>query len=158
MDAPAILEVFQTHNFLKHLKDWHRMRLAAGLQPFTAKPGEYLARQGEPAHRFYLIQEGHVKVSSRDGAEPGVPLQQVGPGEVVGWSWLVPPHRWRFDCRAVDRVQGVFFDGEWLREQCEADCELGYYVVKHLLAVLASRLEASRLARHEIAATASAGR
>jgi hypothetical protein len=69
----------------------------------------------------------------------------VKPGEVVGWSWLVPPHRWRFHCKASGAVRGLSFDASWLRDRCEKNHELGYHVLKELIGVLASRLAATRL-------------
>ena len=154
MSKQGLLGAFGTHAFLDCLSDQHLMRLASGVRPFKAAPGEFLGRDGEPTHAFYLIQSGHVEIGSHNGVHEFAALAAVGPGEVVGWSWLLPPHRWQFDCRAADPVQGLMFDAEWLRDQCECDHELGYHLLKHLLAVVASRLAATRLAvtRHERAA------
>jgi CRP-like cAMP-binding protein len=144
MTDQGILGTFAGHAFLRGLDDRHLMNLASGARPFTASAGKYLARQGEEATAFYLIQSGHVDIQARRSDGP-VTVQTVGPGEVVGWSWVIPPHRWQFDCRAADTVQGLSLDAEWLRDLCERDHELGYHLLKHLLAVVASRLAASRL-------------
>ena len=69
---------------------------------------------------------------------------------MVGWSWLLPPYEWHFDARAVDSVQGLLFDAAWLREQCEQDYELGYHLLKELLAVVTSRLGACRIRQLDI--------
>jgi CRP-like cAMP-binding protein len=143
MSSSSILQTFHSHAFLKDLSDRHLMILASGARPFTAAANEHLAREGTTATAFYLIQSGHVALCTRVANRGEVRLQTLGPGEVVGWSWLVPPYRWRFDCLALDAVQGIALDGTWLREQCECDHELGYQVLKHLLAVLASRLAAT---------------
>jgi len=143
MSSSSIVQTFHSHAFLKDLSDRHLMILASGARPFTAATDEYLGREGASATAFYLIQSGHVALCTRVANRGEVRLQTLGPGEVVGWSWLVPPHRWRFDCVALDAVQGIALDGAWLREQCERDHELGYQVFKHLLVVLASRLEAT---------------
>lgn len=157
MNTPAILDVFQSHPFLSSLKEWCRMRLASGVKPFAAAPGEYLAREGQPAHAFFLIQEGQIEIcTSEDGKE--AKLQTLGPGDVVGWSWIVPPHQWQFDCRAVGCVKGLCFNAAWLRDQCETDTELGYHVVKHLLSVIASRLAATRLLTKPLAQAAPSAR
>ena len=79
-----------------------------------------------------------------------MPIQTVGAGEVVGWSWLLPPYRWQFDARATSAVQGLVFDAAWLREQCEQDHELGYHLLWQLLVVVSSRLAASRVQRLDI--------
>jgi CRP-like cAMP-binding protein len=144
MTEPAILGAFASHGFIKGLSEHHRMRLATGVKPFRASVGEYLAREGEPAHAFYLIQEGHVAIGVQLSKNDAVPIQMIGPGEIVGWSWLLPPYRWQFDARATDGVHGLSFDGAWLRELCEQDYALGYHVLKQLLAVVTSRLVASR--------------
>src|SRR5208282_1310540 len=101
----------------------------AAAKPFRAASGEYLAREGEPAQAFYLIQSGHVGIGTHLGERGEVPIQTLGAGSVVGWSWLLPPHEWQFDARAVDTVEGLLLDAAWLREQCAQDHELGYHLL-----------------------------
>jgi CRP-like cAMP-binding protein len=145
MSEQGILGAFTSHAFLAGLSERHRLLLASGARPFTAAAGELLAREGEPAKAFYLVQAGHVALTLHTPDRGAVPIQTVGPGEIVGWSWLVPPHRWQFDCRAADPVQGLAFDAEWLREKCDQDYELGYPLLKQLVGVIANRLAATRL-------------
>src|SRR5438552_571778 len=134
MANEGILGTFASHDFFRRLGDRHLMLLASGAKPFSVAAGEYLFREGEPARAFYLIQSGHVEVGSQTANRGEAIVQTVGPGEVVGWSWLLPPHRWQFNSRAVDTVRGVAFDAEWLREKCEQDHELGYHLLTQLLA------------------------
>jgi CRP-like cAMP-binding protein len=133
------------HVFLDGLSERHQTRLAPGVKPFRAAPGEVLAREGEPAQALYLIQSGHVGIATHLGKGGVVPIQTLGPGDVLGWSWLLPPYLWEFDARAIDAVQGLRFDGAWLREQCEQDHDLGYHLLKQLLAVVSGRLAACRI-------------
>lgn len=58
-------------------------------------------------------------------------------------AWVLPPHRWHFDARATDEVRGIVFDAAWLRDQCEQNHELGYHLLKQLLAVVSGRLAAT---------------
>ncbi len=83
-----------------------------------------------------------LKQRREDGA--AIDIQTVLPGEVIGWSWIVPPHRWQFDAEALDDMTGIRFNAEWLRQKCEDNHDLGYCVLKHLLGVLANRLSATR--------------
>ncbi len=145
MSEEGLLGAFASHAFLHGLNPRHRMLLASGARPFTAAAGDLLAREGEEAKAFYLVQSGHVVLSTRPPGRGNVEVQTVGPGEVVGWSWLVPPHRWQFEARARDAVAGIVFDGEWLRDQCEKDHQLGYFLLKHLVTVLAGRLASTRM-------------
>jgi CRP/FNR family cyclic AMP-dependent transcriptional regulator len=140
-----IVDAFAQHEFLHGLSERHRMLLASGARPFTAKPGQVLANQGERAHAFFLIRSGHVALESMlSGCDDGLLIQTVGPGEIVGWSWLVPPHQWQFRCRAVDEVEGISFNAEWLRDLCERDESLGYHLLKQLVTVMAQRLAGAR--------------
>src|SRR5579885_1585512 len=115
MSSSSIIDLFAQHEFLSGLSERHRMLLASGARPFTAKAGHVLAQEGESTHAFFLIRAGHVALESMSpSGEDGRLIQTVGPGEVVGWSWLVAPHQWQFCCRAVDDVEGVSFNAEWL--------------------------------------------
>ena len=120
------------------------MLLASGARPFTAASGEPLAREGEAAKTFYLIQAGHVALDLHTPERGAFPIQTVGPGEVVGWSWLVPPHRWHFTCTASEPVSGLMFDAEWLRDRCEQNHELGYHLLREMIGSLAGQLVATQ--------------
>jgi CRP/FNR family transcriptional regulator, cyclic AMP receptor protein len=145
MTADARPAAFASHPFLSGLTEPRRVLLASCAKEFKAATGELLAREGEPAKIFYVIESGQVALLLHTPERGVVPIQTVGAGEVVGWSWLVPPHLWQFDCRATDAVQGLAFDGDWLRQKCEQDHELGYYLLKQLVSVIAKRLSATRL-------------
>ena len=108
-------------------------------------PGQYLFREGDPADRFYVIRFGRISVESDTlGRGPHV-LQTLGEGEVLGWSWLLPPHHWRFDGRAVELVRAIGLDGGCLRAKCDADPTLAYRLLLRFSGVLAKRLTAARL-------------
>jgi CRP/FNR family cyclic AMP-dependent transcriptional regulator len=143
MSETGLLGAFADHAFLNGLGPRHLMLLASGVKPVRFGAGEYLGRDGETAKAFYLIQSGQVALEMHAPGHGAVPVQTVGPGEVVGWSWLVAPHLWRFDCRAAETVQALAFDAEWLREKCEQDHELGYQLLKHLVTVMAARMTAT---------------
>lgn len=72
------------------------------------------------------------------------PIQTLGPGDVLGWSWLFPPYYWHFDARALEPTEAVFFHGTPLREECESDHDLGYELVKRMSAVMMRRRQATR--------------
>jgi CRP-like cAMP-binding protein len=145
MNESGILGIFQSHAFVAALSQRHQMILASGVKPFTAGKGDFLAKEGETAKSFFLLQEGHIAVDMhRPGKAGTATIHTTGPGEVIGWSWIVPAYRWQFDCRALDQVKGLAFDANWLREKCEQDHELGYHLLKQLVTVIASRLVATR--------------
>ena len=71
-------------------------------------------------------------------------IETLGGGEMLGWSWLIPPYRWRFDARAVEMTRAIALDGKCLRAKCEEDHELAYELVKEVASTLGQRLDATR--------------
>jgi CRP/FNR family cyclic AMP-dependent transcriptional regulator len=107
--------------------------------------GERLFREGEQANTFYLVRHGLVALDQDVPNRADVTVETVGPGEIVGWSWLLEPHRWHFTGRAVELVRAVQFDGACLRGKCEEDPALGYALLSRFAGVLVDRLQATRL-------------
>ena len=68
----------------------------------------------------------------------------IGAGEVLGWSWLIPPYQWHFDARAVEETDAIFFYGTALRARCEDDHDLGYELMLRVAAVVMLRLQSAR--------------
>ena len=67
------------------------------------RPGQHLFHEGEPADTFYVIRHGRVSLEVRAPAGSPVVVDSAHAEDVVGWSWLVPPHRWLFDARPPRR-------------------------------------------------------
>lgn len=105
----------------------------------------YLFREGEAADRFFLIREGRVALEVSVPDRGPVVVQTLGPGEVLGWSWLFPPYQWHLDARAVEPVHAFALDGVCIRGKCEQDHELGFELMRRFSHVLVSRLQATRL-------------
>ena len=106
--------------------------------------GESVCRQGDEANHFYLIRAGKVALEIPVPGRGTVTIQTLGDGEILGWSWLIPPYRWRFDARAVETTRAIAFDGRCLRSKCEEDPQLGYELLKRVVARFGERLDATR--------------
>jgi CRP-like cAMP-binding protein len=133
------------HPFLAGLAPAHQELVGgcARLARFSA--GELLCREGDSADTFYLVRRGHVSLDVHDPGRGAVVIETVGPGAVVGWSWLVPPYRWTFDARAKGPVAVVAIDGACLRQKADDDPALGYALLSRVATVLLARLQATRL-------------
>ena len=107
--------------------------------------GEQLFREGEPADTFCLVRHGEVSIEIWVPGRGAVRIDTRAEGEVVGWSWLLPPYRWHFDARALDTVRALAFDGECLRGKTTADHELGFELLSRFSAVLVEQIEQTRL-------------
>lgn len=108
------------------------------------RPGEPLFHEGEPADTFYVIRHGRIAIETRLPTGSVVLDTALG-DDVVGWSWLVPPHRWTFDARATEETSAIAFDGACLREKCRQDPALGYALLQRVVGVMSDRLRSARV-------------
>jgi CRP-like cAMP-binding protein len=108
------------------------------------KAGTVLLREGQAADVFYLIRRGVVSLEVHAPGRSPLQIETLDAGDVLGWSWLFPPYRWQLDGRAVRECSMIAFDGECLRDKCEADHELGYQLMKRFAANVVDRLQATR--------------
>lgn len=107
--------------------------------------GEHLFREGAEARKFYLIREGRVAVEVEPPVRKPIVLETLSAGEVLGWSWLVPPHRAAFAARAQTNVRVLSFDATCLLKRMEEQPELGFAILRRFVPVMAHRLSAARL-------------
>jgi len=106
---------------------------------------EMLFREGDEADVFYVVRHGRVALDMFVPARGPVTIETVDPGEVIGWSWLFPPHRWHFDAKALGLVRATKFDAACLRQKCEADTAFGYDLMGRFAQVMIERLQWTRL-------------
>jgi CRP/FNR family transcriptional regulator, cyclic AMP receptor protein len=109
------------------------------------EPDERLFKEGDPADAFYLVRHGLVALEQYVPNRGMLTVETVGPGEIAGWSWLVPPYRWQLSARAVEPVRAVEFDGACLRGKCADDPELGYRLLTHISGALVQVISSARL-------------
>jgi CRP-like cAMP-binding protein len=106
--------------------------------------GAVIFEEGSPANRFFLILTGRVVLSSEMEDRNVIPVQTLGPGDDLDWSWLFPPYSVHFTARALEPTTAIFFYGTRLREQCEQDHELGYQIMKRIAGVATQSLRATQ--------------
>jgi CRP-like cAMP-binding protein len=104
-----------------------------------------LFEDGGSANQFWLIQSGHISLDLHIPGEGPVVIETIGMGELLGWSWLIPPYRWAFGAVAATPVEAFEFNAPAVREACAADPGLGYEFSQRISRVLARRLQATRI-------------
>ena len=95
---------------------------------------------GDYADKFWLIRSGYVALDVLVPGEGRVVIGRVGLGELVGWSWLLPPYHWAFGAVSVTEVTAFQFDARAVRELCAADRELREELSSRLFRVVSGRL------------------
>lgn len=118
-------------------------RVAAFSQPVTFSARQLILEEGRAADQCWLIRSGHVALETRHPNSRSSTVQTLGPGDVLGWSCLIPPFEWRYDVLAEDAVTAFEIDAVRLREAVEQDCSLGYAILHRLVEVLADRLHSA---------------
>ena len=106
--------------------------------------GEYILREGQSADEFYLIQSGQAALEIYTPDRGVITVETIGAGDTLGWSWLIPPHQWRFDARAVGLTRVTAIDGKQLRQLCEKDQTLKSEMLIRVTQLIAHRLYATR--------------
>jgi CRP/FNR family cyclic AMP-dependent transcriptional regulator len=107
--------------------------------------GDLIFREGDEADSFYLIREGKVALELSAPGRGSLTVQTLEDGEILGYSWLISPHHWRFDGRAVTATRAIVLDGKCLRDKCEEDHKLGYELLNRVASILGHSLDATRL-------------
>lgn len=122
-----------------------RVAALAKLEIFAM--GEIVAEAGEPAERMYILQSGALQLMAEPRGRFSYVPEPVGymeirePGELIGWSSLVPPYLYTLTGLATKETTLVSIDGRALKALMDADHDLGYEIMKGVARVMRSRLD-----------------
>jgi len=142
---PEIDRALAGHAFFADLSEAHRGEVAACARFAGFDAGTALCREGDPADVLHVILAGRLALEYRSAAREPLVVATLGPGEVHGWSWLFPPHRWTCDARVVEPATLLEVDGARLRARCAEDPALGRELMLRFARLFSERLAATRL-------------
>lgn len=145
MEKEDLKTILSQHPFLHGLSPEHMETIVGCASNVRFPEGTNLINEGEIANTFFLIRTGRVALQTEIPGRGSIRIQTIGPGEVLGWSWLISPYRWHFGGIAVAETRAIALDGECLRTKCELDKAFGYEMLKRLAIVMERRLEATRV-------------
>jgi CRP-like cAMP-binding protein len=121
-----------------------RARLA-DLATLIAYPaGAVVIHEGAPVDSFGVVVDGRLAIRLNVPGRDVVTVLTVEPGDFIGWSALVPPHRATSTIVALEDTTVVTFDGPPLRAALDADPALAAAVLPRVLEAVARRLAATR--------------
>lgn len=129
---------------LWRLTPTERATVASAAHDVAFPAGAILMTEGRLAEGCWLIHTGRVALSTRVPGRGEVVLQSLGGGDVLGWSWLVPPQRWHLTATAIEPVSAVECDTTRLRALAERDPALGYHLALGFYELLLARLQSTR--------------
>ncbi len=92
-----------------------------------------------------IVLTGRVALRTLVPERGMVTILTVEPGDIVGWSAIVPPHRGTATSIAIEPVTLLDLPGERLRALLRSDYALAASVYPRVLQAVARRLSATRL-------------
>jgi len=145
MDRVTFFEAAAEAPFLGGLTVGERRRLADLARPLAVEPGTVLLREGSETTELGIVRTGRVALRLTVPMRGIHTILTVEPGDVFGWSALVPPFRSTSTAVATEPTTGVVFPARALREALDRDEELAAALYPRILRSVARRLEATRL-------------
>lgn len=142
--------LLRKHDFLREMSAEHAKVLVGCTSNVRFAAGDYLMHEGRQANVFYLLRAGRISLETNVPGRGPLEMESLGPGDVLGLSWLVPPYREHLDARALEPVVALAMDGKCLRDKCDADHDLGYAVLRRMFELAYHRLMRVRLQRLDL--------
>ena len=106
--------ILSAHPFFHDLPPQHIETVTGCISNVRFNAGKVIFDEGEEANHFYLIREGKVALRIHSERRGPLTILTLGAGDVLGWSWLFPPYRWKFSARTMrkparwPRMESVF--------------------------------------------------
>ncbi|MFD6225586.1 Crp/Fnr family transcriptional regulator [Streptomyces sp. NPDC060232] len=122
----------------------HRERLMAQAREVNFPENARIFDEGRRADSFWIVRSGTVTLEVPVAGRRPAQVENLGPGELVGWSWLFPPYVWQLSAEAMTPVRAYEFDAAAVRMLMDADPAFGSAVGHWVGRVLAMRLQQTR--------------
>ena len=110
----------------------------------TLESGQVLFRIGDDATHLYVIEHGAIELRMPmqvEGHDEDVSIEDCVAGHTLGWSTLVPPHRFTLKAMARQHTQLLAFPRDMLLPYFTSRPDVGYVVLRNIAAVLGQRLQ-----------------
>ena len=110
----------------------------------TVPSGGSLFKLGDPADRIFLVERGRIQLTlpmQVRGREEEILVEEKSPGQTVGWSALIPPHRFTLSARAPLTTEATALPRERLQQYLEGSPRTAYKISSNLALVIGRRLQ-----------------
>lgn len=144
MAMQDVLPLLERHPFSRDFQP-QQIRLLAGegrVLRFAAD--EVLFREGDPCSDFYLMLDGSLALEMVVG-DRVLRIQTLEAGDEFGVSSLIGERGTHFQVRALKPVVAMAFDSSRLLEACRDDPRFGFVLMRRLLRLVSSRLDATQV-------------
>jgi CRP/FNR family cyclic AMP-dependent transcriptional regulator len=141
----TFVDVLAGSPFLRGLAPQTRRRLAELARDRHAEAGEMLLREGADTEALGVVVTGRLALRLLVPGRGAMTVLTVEPGDLFGWSAIVPPFRSTSTAIAIESTTAIVFPARALREALDGDEELAAALYPRILQSVARRLDATRL-------------
>jgi CRP-like cAMP-binding protein len=131
-------------NLYAGLSDDGRERLRSLARTVFFPAGTRIFEDGERADRFWVVRTGSVLLDVPVDEGRSAPLEVVGPGDLLGCSWLFPPYTWHLGAEAQSDVRAEEFDATAVRALSDEDPRFGEALARRVAQIIAHRMQNAR--------------
>lgn len=142
METETLERILREHPFFREMKESHLCSITENSTVERFEPEDIIFREGDPAQTFYLIRSGKVALQQMSYRIDPFTVITLNQGDIIGWSWLFPPYRWRLTAKALEVTRVIAVDGAELRARCDEDPNLGYELMKKFAEIIDRRFDA----------------
>jgi CRP/FNR family cyclic AMP-dependent transcriptional regulator len=140
----VLLEMLEEHAFLKDIAPEYLGYLAAIGELREYLPDTILFQEGKESYYVYLLLDGKVELEMRVPGVGMMPIQTLGPGELLGWSPALKLGPMTATARTLTRCRVVALNVRRLLEICEESPHFGMEFMRRAAATTSHRLAATR--------------
>jgi CRP/FNR family transcriptional regulator, cyclic AMP receptor protein len=143
--TPATSEDLRGLPLARDLDDAQLAELARVARVEVVGEGTVVLRQGDAASELRVVLSGRVALSLGVAGQGEALVTPLSPGDLMGFSALLPESRWVASARATKPARMLVISRDDLLQLCERDHELGYRVMRNALAAVSQRLHDTRV-------------
>ncbi len=106
--------------------------------------GQVLFNLGDAAESLFVVERGRIALTlpmTVRGKTQDVLIEERSPGQSLGWSALVPPHRFTLKAAAAVDTEVIALPRAALFDHFAAHPAVGYAATRNLSAVVGHRLQ-----------------
>jgi CRP/FNR family transcriptional regulator, cyclic AMP receptor protein len=141
-----LIDALQAIPWFHGMNTEHFNKIVAIANIFRFEAGQEIFHEGAKEDYLYIVIEGRVAIEMTIPGRGRIRILTAEPMDIVGWSSVTPVVRQRTaGARAVLPSRLAAFDAAALRQLCDEDHDLGYFVMRRLANVVAGRLMTTRL-------------
>ncbi len=112
----------------------------------TFPEGKSIFRQGEEAHRLYILIEGVVDLSVKTGEKTDFLTSKIDKeGAIFGMPSLIEPFRYNVTAVCLKTSKVLVIETDPLKKKMEEDPRMGMKIMKKLVSIYFNRLNEMRL-------------